>query len=69
MIKRYCDRCGEPTCDKNTHIVDKKTKTEVWINVKHDKYLLSGDADLCPECIRSFSIWWITRDKKDGGLP
>ena len=69
MIKRYCDRCGEPADNKSTHIIDKKTKTEIWVQIKTEKILLNHEADLCPECIRSFSLWWITRDRKNGGLP
>ena len=66
MVKRYCDRCGAPTDGGNTHIVDKKTKTEVWVNVKHKNFMLSGEADLCPDCVNSFIVWWVTREGDKG---
>lgn len=59
MIKRFCDRCGAETFEKNTRIKEKNTDTELWIEKCGRSTICHTSADLCAECIKSFRNWWI----------
>ena len=63
MIKRFCDRCGAETFEKNTRIKEKNTDTELWIEKCGRGTIGHTPADLCDNCIKSFRNWWIANER------